>query len=109
METATEIIPIQVDTAGVIRIGGTRVALDTVVGAFKDGATAEEIVDQYPSLDLADIYSVIAYYLRHADEVENYLLQRKAQADAVRQQNESRFDPRGIRSRLLSRRAIAKA
>lgn len=109
METATEIIPIQVDAAGVIRIGGTRVTLDTVVGAFKDGATAEAIVDQYPSLDLADVYSVIAYYLRHADEVEHYLLQRKAQADAVRQQNESRFDPRGIRSRLISRRAIAKA
>lgn len=104
METATEIIPIQVDTAGVFRIGGTRVTLDTVVGAFKDGATAEGIVDQYPSLDLADIYSVIAYYLRHAAEVEDYLRQRKAQAGAVRQQNESHFDPRGVRTRLLSRR-----
>ena len=41
-------IPLEADLDGVVRISGTRVTLDTVVAAFKDGATAEEIVFQYP-------------------------------------------------------------
>jgi hypothetical protein len=48
----TEPIPLEADADGVVRVGGTRVTLDTVVAAFKDGATAEEIVYQYPSLSL---------------------------------------------------------
>ena len=59
---ATEVIPLAVDIQGVLRVGNTRVTLDTVIAAFADGATAEEIVQQYPSLHLADVYSVIGYY-----------------------------------------------
>jgi len=73
LSLATEPIPLMTDLNGVVRVGGTRVTLDTVVGAFREGATAEEIVQQYPSLQLADAYSVIAYYLRHLSEVESYL------------------------------------
>jgi hypothetical protein len=81
------------------------VTLDTVVAAFSQGATAEEIVHRYPSLELADVYQVIGYYLRRPSEVDAYLKERRAQADAVRKQNEARFDPRGVRDRLLARRA----
>ncbi|HZF14135.1 MAG TPA: DUF433 domain-containing protein [Thermoanaerobaculia bacterium] len=98
-------IPLETDAEGVIRVGKTRVTLDTVIAAFAEGATAEEIGQQYPSLHLADIYSVVGYYLRHTDEVEAYLQQRRAQRDAVRQQNEARFDPHGVRDRLLARQA----
>jgi len=101
----TEPIPLEVDADGVVRVGKTRVTLDTVVAAFLEGATAEEIVQQYPSLDLADIYAVIGYYLRRRSDVEAYLRQRQRQADAVRKQNEARFDPSGVRERLLARRA----
>ena len=100
----TEIIPLRTDSTGVIRVGGTRITLDTVVGAFCDGATAEEIVQQYPSLNLADVYHVIGYYLRRTTEVETYLQSRKADAAALRKQNEARFDPQGVRARLLARR-----
>lgn len=51
------------------RVGGTRVTLDTLVAAFEQGATTEEIAQQYPSPGLADVYSVIGYYLRRRDEV----------------------------------------
>jgi uncharacterized protein (DUF433 family) len=100
-----EVVPLQADANGVICVGGTRVTLETVIAAFSEGATAEEIVQQYPSLKLADVYSVIGYYLRRSREVETYLQNRKAQAQAVRQQNELRFDPQGLRERLLARRA----
>ena len=109
MVITTEIATLEIDAQGVARLSGTRVTLDTVIAAFKDGATAEEIVHQYPSLGLADVYFVIGHYLRHPEEVETYLQQRKAQADAVRKQNETRFDPQGLRDRLLARRIAAEA
>ena len=105
LSSATEIMPLEVDTHGIVYVGKTRITLDTVVAAFTEGATAEEIVQQYPSLQLADVYHVIGYYLRHPTEVEAYLQQRREQIDTVRQQNEARFDPQGVRDRLLARRA----
>jgi uncharacterized protein (DUF433 family) len=108
MLTTTETIPLESDAEGVIRVGKTRVTLDTIVTAFTDGATAEEIVQQYPSVLLADVYSVIGYYLRRRAEVEAYLKRRQQQAAEIRQQNETRFDPAGIRERLLVRRASGR-
>jgi len=100
----TEVIPLTVDAHGVLRVGNTRVTLETMLAAFADGATAEEIVQQYPSLQLADVYSVIGYYLRHTSEIDAYLQQRREQREGIRQQNETRFDPHGVRERLLARR-----
>ena len=99
----TEPLPLLVDDDGVVRVGGTRVTLDTIVTAFNEGANAEEIVQQYPSLSLADVYAVIGYYLRRRSEIEGYLEQRTIRADEVRQSNESRYTQRDIRKRLLAR------
>ncbi|MGH9839823.1 MAG: DUF433 domain-containing protein [Blastocatellia bacterium] len=96
-------VPIMTDIDGVIRVGGTRVRLDTVVYAYNEGATPEEIVEQYPSLDLADVYAVIGYYLQNRAEVEAYLNERQIERERVKQVNEARFDPQGIRDRLLAR------
>ncbi len=100
----TEVIPLRMDKDGVFRVGKTRVTLDTIVAAFKEGATAEEIAYQYPSVSLADIYSVISYYLHQKKEVNAYLKRREKFAAEVRKQNEARFDATGIRERLLARR-----
>jgi uncharacterized protein (DUF433 family) len=97
-------IPLETDANGVMRVAGTRVTLDTIVAAFNKGATAEEIVYQYPSLHLADVYAVIGYYLRQRPDVEAYLRQRQQQAEEICKQNEARFDPQGVRDRLLARR-----
>ncbi len=105
---STEPLPLLTDRDGVVRVRGTRVTLDTVVAAFNEGATAEEIVQQYPSLQLADVYAVISYYLRSHSEVDTYLQKRQKQAEEVRRQNEARFDPQGIRERLLARRTENK-
>ena len=97
-------IPLAYDVDGVLRVGGTRVTLDVVISAFLDGATAEEIAQQYPSVSLADLYSVIGYYLSHGAEVEQYLAQRKLEAASVCETNEQMFPPQDIRARLLARR-----
>ncbi len=78
--------------------------MDTVIHVFKAGASAEDVVEQYPSLTLPDVYMVLSYYLRHRDEVETYLEKRAREDEEVRRQNEARFDPRGIREMLLARR-----
>lgn len=86
-----------------MRVGATRVSLDSVIFAFHDGATPEEIVQQYPTLNLPDVYAVVSYYLQHRDEVEDYLEHRRAQRMEAREEIEARFDARGIRERLPAR------
>src|SRR5262249_31390341 len=97
---AEEPMPLITDADGVVRVGGTRVTLDTLVAAFQEGATAEAIAEQYPSLSLADVYTAIGYYLRHRTEVDAYLGRRRQHAAQVRQENEAKFNPVGIRDRL---------
>ncbi len=103
--TITETVPLTTDPDGVIRVGKTRVTLDTIVAAFAEGATAEAIAQQYPSVLLADVYTVIGYYLRRRADVEGYLRQRQQQAAETRRKNEARVDPVGLRERLLTRQA----
>ena len=103
--TTVEQIPLRMDSDGVIRIGKTRVTMDTVIQAFEEGATAEEIAQQYSALTLAEVYSAIAYYLRRESEVKEYLRRRQQQAEVIRKENETRFNPQGIRERLLTRHA----
>ncbi len=101
--TTTEIISLETDKDEVIRISQTRVTLDTIVTAFKEGATAEEIAQQYPAVPLADVYYVIGYYLHRKDEVETYLGKREKEADELQNQMEARFNPVGIRERLTAK------
>jgi uncharacterized protein (DUF433 family) len=105
LKIETEQVPLKTDSHGVVRVSGTRVTLDTVIAAFNEGATGEEIVYRYPTLHLADVYAVLSYYLRRREEIEAYLSQRQHIAKQVRQQNQFQFDSDGIRSRLLARQA----
>ena len=100
----TKSVPLTADAHGVLRVGSTRVPLDRVIYAFNEGASAEEIVMRYSTLDLADVYAVVAHYLNHKAEVDRYLDERREQAARVRAEVERRFPPDGIRARLLARR-----
>jgi uncharacterized protein (DUF433 family) len=94
LEIAAEPVPLRADADGVVRVGGTRVTLDTLVAAFKEGATAEEIVNEYPSLRLPDVYSVIGYYLRRKDEVEDYLQHRQEISQKIKQKTRHDLIPK---------------
>lgn len=98
-------VPLRVDGDGVVRVGQTRVPLDTIVILFDRGASPEEIVQQFPALDLAAVYAAIGYYLRHREEVAAHLAERQERAATVRREIEARHDQRGIRDRLLARKA----
>jgi uncharacterized protein (DUF433 family) len=104
MSHSTTTVPLSTDQAGVLRVTGTRVSLDSVIYAFDEGATPEEIAQAFPTLDLAAIYSVIGYYLQNRAEIEQYLEQRKVQREESKKEIESRFNPHGLRERLLARK-----
>ena len=109
VETLTaELPPISVEEGETMRVGGTRVTLDSIVFAFHDGRTAEQIQQSYPSLTLAHVYAAIAYYLQHQAAVETYLARRAMEAADVRQKVEKLCPPDvGFRARLLARKKIS--
>ncbi len=96
-------LPLRMDEHGTVRVGGTRVTLETVIGAFDNGATPEEIAINFDVLDLADIYAVVGYYLRHRDEVREYLARQEAEAEEIRREWEARYPTAEIWERILAR------
>lgn len=101
----TQTTPLYADQDGALRLAGSRVLLDLVVYEFNQGATVEQIQDSYPSLSLQSIYGAIAFYLEHQTEVDEYLREREAEAETLRQQIESRPEIAAFRERLRHRRA----
>ncbi len=97
--------PLRVDEGSAIRVGSSRVSLDLVVEQYENGMAAEDIVRAYDTLRLADVYAVIAYYLRHRDEVSAYLKRRSDEAQALRSKIEAER-PRVGRDELLARRNV---
>jgi len=102
--------PLKADKQGVIRVAGTRVTLDTLVGYYKQGLTIEDLSRNFPTVQLADILSTVAYYLHHKDEVESYLKEQDERGRKVQAEIEAK-SPRdeGLRERLLARRAKKNA
>lgn len=95
--------PLTTAPDGGMRVSGTRVPLETVVQAFYLGSTPEEIVQDFPTLTLAQVYAVLAYYLAHQDAVDAYVAERDDRREQARRSHEARFDPIGILARLLAR------
>ncbi|GIK67470.1 MAG: hypothetical protein BroJett018_52640 [Chloroflexota bacterium] len=95
-------IPLRHDADGVIRIGKSRVTLQSVVSDFERGASPEEIVHHYPALNLADVYFVIGYILQNRAEVDAYVTEQRRLAAQVRQEVESHYPNDPLRAKLLA-------
>ena len=98
------VIPLTTTEDNVIRVGKTRVRLDTVVYAFNEGYSVEEIVSQYPTLKLSDVYAVIAYYLSNRITIDAYVAERAERGQTLRKEIESKPDYQVFRRQLLKRR-----
>jgi len=68
---------------GTIRIGDTRVSLETIIDSYLSGQRAEEIHSGFPFIDLADIFAIIAYYLKNRETVDRYLVQQEADSRRI--------------------------
>lgn len=96
--------PVRMDSYGVLRVGRTRVSLDSVVYDFKRGADAAEIQRDFDTLSLAEVHAAIAYYLHNRDEVEAYLVEQEIEFEEARKRIERDFPPRVTREMLLARK-----
>jgi hypothetical protein len=99
-------VPLRIDDKGDVRVGRSNVLFDFLIERFEEGASPEELVQAYDTLELADVHGAIAYYLRHQDEVRAYLAQRDKEAEGLRQEVEARQPARpDFREELLARKA----
>jgi uncharacterized protein (DUF433 family) len=69
--------PLKFWVDGTIRVGSSEVRIDLVLQHYKQGATAEQIRQHFPSLALGDIYRAIIYYLEHVEGIEGYLAEQE--------------------------------
>lgn len=101
-------LPLKADKHGSIRVGGTRVTLEVLLHFYNNGESAEQLAENFPTLNLGDIHAVIAFYLTNVAQVDEYLRDREAKAEEIRRDIESRYDGKEIRKRILARQAKTK-
>ena len=99
--------PLRMDQGGAVHVGNSRIRLDLIVEQYENGMTPEDMVRAYDTLVLADVHSVVGYYLRHRDEVQSYLKRRGEEAGALRAKIEAER-PRVSREELVARRAVTE-
>ena len=99
-------IPLKSDPKGIIRVGGTRVSLESVIHAYQGGASPEEIVQRFPTLALADIHLVLGYYLLNRETVDLYLEQQNEEAKRMKAIIEAKFGTQeALYQKLVTRQA----
>src|SRR5205809_7661640 len=61
---------IQVDAAGVARVGGSRYKVTHLAGEhYHYGWSAEELLRQHPDLRPEEVYAALTYFYDHYDEL----------------------------------------
>lgn len=101
-----EPIPMTTDADGVIRVGGTRVTLESFVATFRHVGTPADMMEAFPTLKAADVYALIAYLLNHEAEIDAYMREQDALAEQTRREVEARNPALiGLKERLLARLA----
>jgi len=98
---------VHTDEHGVMRVGATRVMLDSVVASFQQGHSPETIQQQYPSLVLEEVYGAIAWYLANTEEAEEYLTRQAAVWERERVKAAQRPSPVVQRLRALREQKAA--
>jgi uncharacterized protein (DUF433 family) len=103
-------VPLRDDGHGGLRVGQTRVSLESVWQVHQQGASAAEIVRAFDTLQLADVHAVLAWALRHSDLVDAYMKRRNEEAAQVRRELEAagltptREQSAELKATLLARR-----
>lgn len=96
-------IPLTRTEGGELCITGTRISLDLVIADYKSGKSPELIASSYPTLTLADVYGVLAYYHNHKTEVEIYLAEQAKLRQELHAKIERDFPQDGLAAKIKSR------
>jgi len=95
-------IPLETNKQGVIRVKGTRVSLDSILHAYNEGATAEEIVLRFPTCAIEDIYTILSWALNNPAFVNEYMAAQAASRSQLEQEIKREFPSNGLRERLVA-------
>ena len=101
-----EEVPLTQWQNGTIRVIGSRVSLDTIIGRMQVGDTPEEIHEGFPTVTLAQINTIIDWYFNNQVEADQYLQEEEAEAERILTELESQ--PEYIARREELRRRIAQ-
>jgi uncharacterized protein (DUF433 family) len=102
-------VPLRDDGHGGLRVGQTRVSLETVWHLHQQGASPAEIIQAFDTLALADVYAVLAWALRHPEDVDAYLKRRDAEAAEIRRKlEETGLTPTPDESARLKEKLLAR-
>ena len=83
-----------------IRIKGTRVGIESVLYDYVyRNQTAEQIAENFPSVELEQIYATILYYLNDREKVEQYLLDWMNFSRKMREDQKKNLPPVVLRLR----------
>jgi uncharacterized protein (DUF433 family) len=85
---------------GEIRLTGHRIGLFHLIRRYNDGYSPEMLVCQYPTLSLAVVHKVIAYYLENRAAVDRYVAACAAELARQQEANPQRLDISALRARL---------
>ena len=89
----TMTIPLQTNEDGTIHVRDSRVTLDILISRYQQGKNPEAIHESFPTVSVDQIYAIIAYYLANREKLDNYLQQRKVNAEQIRQEIEANYTP----------------
>ena len=70
---------------GAYRIADTRISLDSLVYLFREGMSAESMVESYPALTLEQVRGALAFYLGNQKEIDAYLVEERHAAESQHQ------------------------
>ena len=102
MTTAVTYPHLTIDDNGVARIGNTRYKVRHLAAEhYAYGWSAEELLRQHPDLRPQEVYSSLAYFYDHFDEMVEQMHVTAERLDALRR------DQKLTREELLRRRANA--
>ncbi len=88
------------------RVAGSRVSLDSVLGAYRRGESPEEIIDGFESLSLEQVNNAITFYLANREEIDEYLQQSEIEGEIISRQINEKF--RAEKPELYQRLMAAK-
>lgn len=85
-------------------VAGTRVSLDSLVYAWREGLSAETIQqDCFSTLSLEQVFGALAYYLGHQAEIDEYLIKAEEEEEVIREQIRAAYPEAARRTDELSK------
>ena len=105
----TQPAPFYVEENGAARVVGTRFPIEFIIENWLAGESPEVIAQSFVPLDLEKVYTVVAYYLSHREELDAYLAELDANWERLKEEMAAAGVLGPSTEELLKRRAGRRA